>query len=113
MPCIYSHARGEFLYKDVPFGEFIYLVFTHMPGESFCTRMYLAGGLYTLYLLTCEWRVSVQECTFWGVDILCIYSHASREFLYKDVPFGELNIRLYLFTCQVNVSVQGCSVGGA
>ena len=47
--------------------EFTYLVFTHMPGESyrdflvFLMRTDLWWDLYTLYLHTCQVRVTVGD----------------------------------------------------
>ena len=35
----YIRHLGAFFFEDVPPVEFIYLVFTHMPGESYCRRL--------------------------------------------------------------------------
>jgi len=40
-------ARVESTHKDVPLVEFMYLVFTCMPGESYCRRV---GSLLLLCL---------------------------------------------------------------
>ena len=53
---------------DVLLVEFMYLVFTHTPGE----RMYLWWGLYTLYSHACQ----VRGCTSGGVYVPGIYIHA-------------------------------------
>ena len=56
VPRIYSHARWESL-EDVPPVVFLYLVFIHMPDESYL-RMYLQWSFCTLYLFTCQMRVT-------------------------------------------------------
>ena len=47
VPCIYTHARWDF--EDVPLVEFMYLVFTRMPGESY-HRQPRSLLLYLCYL---------------------------------------------------------------
>ena len=56
--------------KDAPLVEFMYLVFTRMPGE----RMYLWWSLYSLYIYACQVRVTVGDSC--GVYVPCIYMHA-------------------------------------
>ena len=75
--------------SDVPLVEFMYLVFTRMPGERYCRLyvhlMYLWWSLYTSYLHTCQVRVTVDYmyiwCTSGGVYIPRIYTHARWELL--------------------------------
>ena len=67
VPCIYTHARWE----KVLLVEFMYLVFTRMPGE----RMYFWWSVCTLYLHACQGR----ECSSGGVYVPCIYTHARWE----------------------------------
>ena len=83
VPCIYSDAQWELhrwlrslllclsdifwvlwhlvaSCEDVPQVEFMYLVFTRMPGESYHSRwMYLWWSLCTMYLLACYVRVTI------------------------------------------------------
>ena len=40
-------ARAESTHKDVPLVEFMYLVFTCMPGDSYCRR----GGSVVVFVL--------------------------------------------------------------
>ena len=49
---LYLHACQVRVTVDVPVVQFMYLVFTRMPGESYC------------------------ECTSDGVYVPCIYTHA-------------------------------------
>ena len=57
----------------------MYLVFTCMPGESYC------------------------GCTSGGVCVPCIYMHAKRELLWMYLWWSLCT--LYLHACQVRVTV--------
>ena len=46
-------GRGSSLSEDVPLVEFMYLVFTHMPGESYC-RQLLRSLLLCLCVMSFE-----------------------------------------------------------
>ena len=63
-----------FVFKDVPLAEFMYLVFTHILGESYRRR------LRSLYLRMYLWR---SLCT------LYLLTYYVRVFVFKDVPLAE------------------------
>ena len=91
--------RSSLCYQEnVSLAEFMYLVLTRMPGESYrtevffvlVTRMYLWWSLCTLYLHACQVRVTVlrsslcylRECISGGVYVPCTYTHARWELPY-------------------------------
>ena len=50
--------------EDVPLVEFMYLVFTHMPGESYCRRLRSLWYIYIfiyIYIYVC---VCVCVCVY-------------------------------------------------
>ena len=57
----------------------MYLVFTHMPGEteSYCRRLYLWCSVCTLYLLACQVRVTTGNSVLCYVCVMlvCSLSH--------------------------------------
>ena len=64
------HLNNSSFYEDVPLVEFMYLVFTHMPGESYCRRLrsFLLYLCYTFCAL-----INSLVCWLWetsaGVDL--------------------------------------------
>ena len=55
---LYLHACQVRVTVDIPLVEFMYLVFTYMPGELLW--IYLWWSLCTLYLHACQVRVTVD-----------------------------------------------------
>ena len=105
VPCIYTHARWELLWMylwcslctlylhacqvrvtvNVPLMEFMYLVFTRMPGESYCRR------LRSLLLCLCDvFRTLINSLICWfctsalGLVLFQIYMLVS----YSNLPTG-------------------------
>ena len=70
IPCVYSHARWEFPVTQTqapqhPQVEFMYLVFTRVPGESYLSHKHNTSS----------------TTSSGGVDVHCIYLHARWELL--------------------------------
>ena len=59
-------------YKDIPLVEFMYLVFTRMPGESYC-RLIRSLLLYSCYICVC-----------WGGNTKSIYRWRLEELFKKE-----------------------------
>ena len=126
LPCIYLHARWELqkmylwwsfctLYlhacqvrvtEDVPLVEFLYLVFTCMPGESY--RRCTSGGV-SVPCIYMHARWELQKMYLWW-SLCTLYLHACQVRVTEDVPVVEF---LYLvFTCMPGESYRRCTCGG-
>ena len=55
-------------YKDVPLVEFMYLVFTRMPGESY-RRLLRSVLLYSCYIFVC-WGGNTKTLYRWRLEKL-------------------------------------------
>ena len=97
----YLHACQVRVTVNVPLVQFMYLVFTRMPGESYCGNIPLMEFMYLVFT-----RIPGESycgCTSGGVYVPCIYTHARWELLWMYLWWSLCT--LYLHACLVRVTV--------
>ena len=67
----------DLVFEGATLVEFMYLVFTHMPGDSHCR-----WNLCTLYLRACQVTVTAG-----GIYVPCIYAHARWQSLQVEFMY--------------------------
>ena len=97
VPCIYLPTRSDLLQVTCTLVEFMYLVFTHLPGQSYHRQLGLWWSLCTLYLLTYQVRLTTGDLYSGGVYVPCIYLPTRSDLLQVTCTLVEF---MYLvFTC--------------